>query len=130
MSLVQDIHWRTVIIDEAHRLKATKGATRSVVTDMDTEWLLLLTGQVAIARRFDLHLCLPASTVGAIVLLPVLELHGGLRDQGRASVSAKSCPEFAWILTCVGGDLTALPCVAAGPCMLPGRTILYLCRRG
>ena len=59
---MQDIHWRTVIIDEAHRLKATKGATRSVVTDMDTEWLLLLTGQVAIALGSGLPLCLPACT--------------------------------------------------------------------
>ena len=59
---MQDIHWRTVIIDEAHRLKATKGATRSVVTDMDTEWLLLLTGGVADALQSCLFLCLHACT--------------------------------------------------------------------
>lgn len=41
----QDIHWETVIIDEAHRLKNTTSDTRAAVAGMDMQWLLLLTGR-------------------------------------------------------------------------------------
>ena len=41
----QDIHWETVIIDEAHRLKNTTSDTRAAVAGMSIQWLLLLTGQ-------------------------------------------------------------------------------------
>lgn len=36
--------WQAVIIDEAHRLKALKSATRQIVFDLKHKWLLLLTG--------------------------------------------------------------------------------------
>jgi SNF2 family DNA or RNA helicase len=43
----QDINWRTVIIDEAHRMKSTGSSTRAAIQAMHTDWLLLLTGGAA-----------------------------------------------------------------------------------
>lgn len=34
-----------MIIDEAHRFKSISGATRKVVTGMQVQWKLLLTGE-------------------------------------------------------------------------------------
>ncbi len=34
----------TVIVDEAHRLKTLKSSTREVIKQLETRWLLLLTG--------------------------------------------------------------------------------------
>ncbi|KAL4858846.1 Chromodomain-helicase-DNA-binding protein 6 [Chlorella vulgaris] len=42
--LFRSIFWRTVIIDEAHRMKSTASSTRAVIANMDIQWLLLLTG--------------------------------------------------------------------------------------
>lgn len=38
------IEWETMIIDEAHRMKGTKGATRSAIAEIPCQWILLLTG--------------------------------------------------------------------------------------
>ena len=38
------IKWLTMIADEAHRFKSVSGQTRSVITRMDVNWTLLLTG--------------------------------------------------------------------------------------
>lgn len=40
----QSIEWETMIIDEAHRMKGTKGATRTIIADIPCQWILLLTG--------------------------------------------------------------------------------------
>lgn len=40
----QSISWETMIIDEAHRMKGTKGATRTCIAGIECQWILLLTG--------------------------------------------------------------------------------------
>ena len=40
----QGIMWETMIIDEAHRMKGMKSATRTCVADISCSWILLLTG--------------------------------------------------------------------------------------
>jgi len=40
----QSIEWETMIIDEAHRMKGTKGATRTCIAGIPCQWILLLTG--------------------------------------------------------------------------------------
>jgi hypothetical protein len=50
-SFLQGIFWRTVIIDEAHRMKSTASSTRAVIANMDIQWLLLLTGVNVFAGR-------------------------------------------------------------------------------
>lgn len=51
-SLFKSVSWTTVIIDEAHRLKSTKGATRKAIEDMQIGWLLLLTGIQVLLETF------------------------------------------------------------------------------
>lgn len=40
----QSIEWETMVIDEAHRMKGTKGATRTCIAGIPCQWMLLLTG--------------------------------------------------------------------------------------
>lgn len=40
----QNIEWETMIIDEAHRMKGTKGSTRNTIAAIPCQWILLLTG--------------------------------------------------------------------------------------
>lgn len=41
----QDVHWATVVVDEAHRMKSSGSATRAVLEALPRHWLLLLTGE-------------------------------------------------------------------------------------
>jgi len=43
-SFFKKIEWETMIIDEAHRMKGTKGATRTAIAEIPCQWILLLTG--------------------------------------------------------------------------------------
>lgn len=43
-SFFQGIEWESMIIDEAHRMKGTKGATRTAIAGIPCQWILLLTG--------------------------------------------------------------------------------------
>ena len=43
-SFFQGIEWETMIIDEAHRMKGTKGSTRTSIAGIACQWILLLTG--------------------------------------------------------------------------------------
>ena len=38
------IRWESVVIDEAHRMKTVGSSTRAVISSLDMNWLLLLTG--------------------------------------------------------------------------------------
>ena len=51
--LFKSVKWATVIIDEAHRLKSIKGATRLVIDKMRITWLLLLTGMQTLPFPHD-----------------------------------------------------------------------------
>ena len=42
--LFQAIDWETMVIDEAHRMKGTKSATRTTIAGIPCQWILLLTG--------------------------------------------------------------------------------------
>lgn len=42
--LFQSIDWETMVIDEAHRMKGTKSATRTTIAGIPCQWILLLTG--------------------------------------------------------------------------------------
>ncbi len=42
--LFQGIDWETMVIDEAHRMKGTKSATRTAIAGIPCQWILLLTG--------------------------------------------------------------------------------------
>ena len=42
--MFQGIDWETMVIDEAHRMKGTKSATRTTIAGIPCQWILLLTG--------------------------------------------------------------------------------------
>ncbi|KAK9833308.1 hypothetical protein WJX81_005199 [Elliptochloris bilobata] len=54
-SVFQRYTWETVIVDEGHRLKSSKGHARRVIEALSIKWLLLLTGTPIQNNMAELH---------------------------------------------------------------------------
>ncbi|KAL6771482.1 hypothetical protein ACKKBG_A26555 [Auxenochlorella protothecoides x Auxenochlorella symbiontica] len=54
-ALFLDVHWATVVVDEAHRMKSSGSATRAVLEALPRHWLLLLTGTPVQNNMRELH---------------------------------------------------------------------------